>query len=66
MSDTASTSVIEPLSLDRMRQVMEELKFFRHPTEWMLISPDGKMWKANPEELLKVLRPHHPLLKGTL
>lgn len=63
MNTTASTIGVQPVSLEKMRQVMLELELTTRPTEWLLCSPDGKMWNGKPEELLQVLMPHHPLLK---
>ena len=60
---TASTNTSPPPRLDdlkEMERVMKELA----PSAWMLLSPDGRAWKGKPEELLQVLMPHHPLLKG--
>lgn len=30
-------------------------------TDWMLASPDGRVWKGSPEELLMVISKHLPL-----
>lgn len=65
MTDTtASTSTQQPVSLETMLHAMREIDLLPKNTEWMLVSPDGRMWKGEPTELLKVLMPHHPLLKG--
>lgn len=65
MSDTtATTGPMQPVSLEKIHQVVRELELVPRLTEWVLCSPDGKMWKGKPEELLQVLMPHHPLLKG--
>ena len=42
----------------RVRKLMAEL-----PTEWMLVSPNGDMYKGTPEEMISVLMPHHHLMK---
>jgi len=31
--------------------------------EWMLLSPDGKIYKGNVQLLMQVLAPHHPLMQ---
>lgn len=66
MSTTASTSSAQPVSIEKIQEAMRELRDRKQPTEWMLFSPDGKMWKGSPEDLFRALAPYHPLLKGIL
>lgn len=63
---TASTTNMKPLSLPEIleaKRLMEALP----KAQWTLIAPDGRVWiQDNPTDLLPVLLPHHPLLKGVL
>lgn len=42
---------------------MLELEFIAPPNEWVLVAPDGRVWRQKPQELLQVLMPYHPLLQ---
>lgn len=44
--------------------MLQTLKEFQGPvdTQWLLVAPDGRVWRAEPKDLLQVLVPYHPLL----
>ena len=58
-TSTATTLGTKEISLS----AMQEVELLATPTDWILLSPDGKVWKGDPLKLLQVLMPHHPLLK---
>lgn len=60
---TASTQSVPFLTLDDIKKAEAEFRKFQ-ANEWMLVSPTGAMYKGSPLELLRVLLPHHPLLRG--
>ena len=57
---TASTQGAQFLTVADIEKA--ERKF--QANEWFLVSPTGVMYKGSPLELLQVLLPFHPLLKG--
>ena len=58
---TATTGVeINPANVIN---AMRELEMIAPPNEWVLVAPDGRVWRQKPEDLLKVLMPFHPLLQ---
>ena len=67
MSETTASTNTNPLAtLDQMLEAKR--KFDKLPKgEWLLISPDGRVWGSpNPAELLPILIPYHPLLQGVM
>ncbi len=62
MSYTTSNGM-SPLTLDQMERAMREVGPLPASNEWMLISPDGKVWRGDVQHIFMVLAPHHPLLK---
>lgn len=63
MNTSANTGTTQEVSLEKMTAAMREIGLLAMPTEWVLLSPDGRMWKGDPAKLLQVLMPHHPLLQ---
>ena len=65
-STTASTGNMRPATLEEIRSAVQMMKEIRGevPIEWLLVAPDGRAWKGQPEELMRVLFPLHPLMKG--
>lgn len=62
---TSGTSTNRPLveiSPEKIHKAMQDVGLIPRPNKWILLSPEGVMWKGSPEELLAVLIPHHPLL----
>lgn len=50
---TARTSPDQAATL-RMLEAMRA-QFGKQPTEWMLVSPDGRMWKGDQRAMARVL-----------
>ena len=65
MNSTATTNTNAPrtVSAPEIARAMREIDLLPREKEWMLVAPDGRIWKAAPEKLLLVLMPYHPLLK---
>jgi hypothetical protein len=68
-TSTASTcnSPASQVTLDDMIRAMDSAKRLadqRETAEWMLIGPDGRVWKGKPADLLGVLAAYHPLLSS--
>ena len=49
------------LTVDNIKSLEESLK--NRGTDWVLLSPDGELWRAKPEDLLRILMPYHPIFK---
>ncbi len=62
-TSTVTTAGAIEVSLTAMTAAMQEIGLLAMPTDWILLSPDGQVWKGDPMKLLQVLMPHHPLLK---
>lgn len=62
MSYTISNGM-SPLTLDQLERAMREVDLLPKNDEWMLVSPDGKVWRGDVQHIFMVLAPHHPLLK---
>lgn len=60
---TASTQSAQFLTLDDIKKAEDEFRKFQ-ANQWMLVTPSGAMYKGSPLELLQILLPHHPLLRG--
>jgi hypothetical protein len=63
MTYTTSNGAMSPLTLDQMERAMREVGLLPASNEWMLISPDGRVWRGDVQRIFMVLAPHHPLLK---
>jgi len=50
-------------TLNQIKNVEETLKQLRMNSEWMLVSPNGKLYKGSVDYMFSILAPHHSLLK---
>jgi len=65
-STTASTTNTRPPSLAEIQEAKRLLEAQPKP-KWALVAPDGRVWMhEDPAELLPILMPYHPFLKGIL
>lgn len=57
MSATTATtvSITKPMSFDEMVKTMEEAKAMFMPPEWVLITPDGRVFKGDQREVARAL-----------
>ncbi len=58
---TTATTALEEVSLEKMTAAMQKIGLLAMPTDWVLLSPDGQMWRGEPMKLLQVLLQYHPL-----
>jgi hypothetical protein len=63
VTSTASTNAPRTVTTAEVLSAMREIDLLPKQTDWVLLAPDGRMWKGEPEKLLQVLMPQHPLLK---
>ncbi len=63
MTHTTSNGAMSSLTLDQLERAMREVGLVSAPTDWTLVSPDGRVWKGDVQHMFMVLAPHHPLLK---
>jgi hypothetical protein len=61
---SATTGNVTVLSIADIEKVMRDIDLLPKNTDWFLMSPDGRAWKGKPEEMLLILMPYHPLLRG--
>lgn len=61
---TSTTVEMRPATPEEIRRAIACIREIRGelPEEWLLVAPDGRAWKAKPQDLLTVLLPFHPLL----
>ena len=58
---TETTNFTPPPTLAELLAAID--KFPPLETDWMLVSPDGRIWKGDVTKLFAVLAQHHPMLK---
>jgi hypothetical protein len=64
-SATNGTNVTTPIpTIADIERAMIKAEGLLNPTAWVLVSPSGEVFAGQPEVLLQVLMPHHPLLKS--
>lgn len=54
-STTATANISNPVSLDELVKAMEEAKAMFKPPEWVLIAPDGRVFKGDQRTVAIVL-----------
>ena len=57
---SATTGDMKPVSLETLTRAMQEMP---KPDQWIVIDPQGRMYKGKVEEVIRVLLAEHPLLK---
>lgn len=64
MDGTSSTTGdMKPVSLETLTRAMQEIDLLPKPDQWIVIDPQGRMYKGKVEEVTRVLLAEHPLLK---
>lgn len=65
MTTTTSNHNMRPVTPEEMRRVMAELDLRLEPPnqDWLLMAPDGRVWKGDVQTMFCVLAPHHPYLQ---
>jgi hypothetical protein len=63
MNQTNSTRITKPLTLEDLELVVRHIENHPAPTEWTLISPDGRIWKGDVNHMFNVVSANHPLMK---
>lgn len=65
-TSSIATSGVNPqiFSLEEMKKAAEEVLGKKgNNTDWILVSPDGKMYRGSIATMTSVLAVHHPLFK---
>jgi hypothetical protein len=60
---TSTTGLAKSFTLKDVEEAARLIQSLPVNIEWMLVSPEGKVWKGKPMDLLPVLAQHHPLLQ---
>lgn len=60
---SATTGDMKPVSLETLTRAMQEIALLPKPDQWIVIDPQGRMYKGKVEEVIRVLLAEHPLLK---
>jgi len=63
MNQANSTRITKPLTLGDLELVARIIEEHPAPTEWTLISPDGRIWKGDVNHIFSVVAANHPLMK---
>lgn len=58
---TAATNSTPLPTLDELQAAINQIPPI--DTDWILASPDGRMWKGDIAKLFSILAQHHPLMK---
>lgn len=53
---------MQPVSVETMRRAMQEIDLLTKPDQWILVDPQGRMYKGTVEQMTRLLAQHHPLL----
>lgn len=54
---------MQPVNLETLTRAMQEIDLLPKPDQWILIDPQGRMFKGKVEDMTRVLLTEHPLLK---
>ena len=54
---------MKPVSLETLKRAMQEIDLLPKPDQWLVIDPQGRMYKRKVEDVTRVLLAEHPLLK---
>jgi|GWRWMinimDraft_8_1066016.scaffolds.fasta_scaffold27916_1 hypothetical protein len=60
---SAATGDMKPVSLETLTRTMQEIDLLPKPDQWIVIDPQGQMFKGKVEDVTRVLLAEHPLLK---
>jgi hypothetical protein len=63
---TATTVDMKPVSLETLTRAMQEIDLLPKPDQWIVVDPQGRMYKGTVEQVLPVLTAAHPLFKMPL
>jgi hypothetical protein len=59
---SATAGPHKTITLDDLQRTLRDLGAIPRETKWILVDPNGNAFKAEPEELIKILIPHHPFM----
>lgn len=64
MTGTATTAGTfnDVLSIKSINDLKREITSLNAKAEWMLVSPNGQMYKGTPQDMMRVLIPFHPIM----
>lgn len=54
---------MQPVSLETLTRAMQEIDLLPKPDQWILIDPQGRMYKGTVEQMTRLLVQEHPLLR---
>jgi len=60
---SATTGDMKPVSLETLTRAMQEIDLLPKPGQWIVIDPQGRMYKGKVEDVTRVLLAEHPLFK---
>lgn len=59
----ATTGDMKPVSPETLVRAMQEIDLLPKPDQWIVIDPQGRMYRGKVEAVMWVLLAEHPLLK---
>lgn len=64
MDGTSSTTGdMKPVSLETLTRAMQEIDLLPKPDQWIVIDPQGRMYKGTVEQMTRLLVQEHPLMR---
>ena len=60
---TAAPRDMQPVSVETLTWAMQEIDLLPKPDKWIVIDPQGQMYKGTVEQMTLVLVQAHPLMR---
>ena len=66
MKDTMTAAMprdMQPVSVETLTRAMQEIDLLPKPNQWIVIYPQGRMYKGTVEQMTRLLVNEHPLMR---
>lgn len=54
---------MRPVSVETLTRAMREINLLPKPDQWLVVDPQGRMYKGTVEQMTRVLVQAHPLMR---
>lgn len=54
---------MQPVSVETLTRAMQEIGLLPKPDQWIVIDPQGRMYKGTVEQMTRLLVREHPLMR---
>ena len=51
-----------PLNVKSLDDIKKELAKLNKNSDWLLVNPNGQMYRGSPQDMMRVLIPFHPII----